>query len=586
MATVKEQIDAAISFLADRPAVFSAQDVADYADWEGHKTFLSIFPLDHSIEDALRIQCTIGTVLRLDESFSTTTLRLYLGVRSVRKWWVNSVLRWARTDLDYVTSTEIARAMSVAFDRRTWDAPPPNLLDVGQELAMVTDGCLPGTFVFPWTSLVRSNPQFREPLRTLCTYGMPIPWLDSSLDITIDQVMSPLEASIVRARLGIDTGRPPTLRSLADRHGLPERRIRQAENQAFSKLPAPEHLQWTGLSLNSAAARALSRLTEREAKVVQLRFGLLENGRRHTLEEIGRHFGVTRERIRQIEVKALRKFRALSSRRQLELGFAADFIRSGGSLLVPESSMTPWHTLLYEVLDLNISYVKILGLGIMTTNDLSKYCTYLSNDDNYQRPSTLLPFLSQADAMRLHSAEEEYWNNRVNKQWTRPRMLREALHSLGRAAHYQEIAEECNKLFPDSQTTTHSWHAALSLPGCETLGIVWIGRKGMYGLKEHGYSRPDTGLFESVARIVEEIYSKTQRPVSDEVVIIELGKQRRELNTGSVKMALSFNDKVESVGMGRYIPKASKHIAAIDAPHFNYDIAAAFEAFSDDEHTN
>ena len=49
-------------------------------------------------------------------------------------------------------------------------------------------------------------------------------------------------------------------------------------------------------------------LTEREEKVLRLRFGL-EDGRSRTLEEVGQQFNVTRERIRQIEAKALRKLR-------------------------------------------------------------------------------------------------------------------------------------------------------------------------------------------------------------------------------------------------------------------------------------
>ena len=52
----------------------------------------------------------------------------------------------------------------------------------------------------------------------------------------------------------------------------------------------------------------LSSLTPRERKVLELRFGL-EDGRSRTLEEVGRDFSVTRERIRQIEAKALRKLR-------------------------------------------------------------------------------------------------------------------------------------------------------------------------------------------------------------------------------------------------------------------------------------
>ena len=54
--------------------------------------------------------------------------------------------------------------------------------------------------------------------------------------------------------------------------------------------------------------QVLSTLTEREEQVLRLRFGL-EDGRSRTLEEVGKKFNVTRERIRQIEAKALRKLR-------------------------------------------------------------------------------------------------------------------------------------------------------------------------------------------------------------------------------------------------------------------------------------
>lgn len=61
---------------------------------------------------------------------------------------------------------------------------------------------------------------------------------------------------------------------------------------------------------------ALGVLSDREREVLQMRFGLLD-GQDHTLEEVGKHFGVTRERIRQIEAKALRKLRHPTRSRQL-----------------------------------------------------------------------------------------------------------------------------------------------------------------------------------------------------------------------------------------------------------------------------
>ncbi len=68
--------------------------------------------------------------------------------------------------------------------------------------------------------------------------------------------------------------------------------------------------------LKEQLSEVLSTLTEREQKVLRLRFGL-DDGRARTLEEVGKEFNVTRERIRQIEAKALRKLRHPSRSRKL-----------------------------------------------------------------------------------------------------------------------------------------------------------------------------------------------------------------------------------------------------------------------------
>ncbi len=75
--------------------------------------------------------------------------------------------------------------------------------------------------------------------------------------------------------------------------------------------------QTSKVLLSKGIGKAFEKLDEREATVLKLRHGLLD-GHEHTLEEVGQHFGVTRERIRQIEGKALRKLKYHESRsRQL-----------------------------------------------------------------------------------------------------------------------------------------------------------------------------------------------------------------------------------------------------------------------------
>ena len=68
--------------------------------------------------------------------------------------------------------------------------------------------------------------------------------------------------------------------------------------------------------LKEQVEEVLGTLTPREHRIVQLRFGL-EDGRSRTLEEVGKEFNVTRERIRQIEAKAIRKLRHPSRSRKL-----------------------------------------------------------------------------------------------------------------------------------------------------------------------------------------------------------------------------------------------------------------------------
>jgi RNA polymerase primary sigma factor len=127
-----------------------------------------------------------------------------------------------------------------------------------------------------------------------------------------------------------ELGREPTSEELSEKMELPVTKIRRvmriAQEPISLETPVGEedesHLgdflidqataspaeQIVNLNLHEQTAEVLKSLSPREEKIIRLRFGL-EDGSEHTLEEVGQNFDVTRERIRQIEAKALRKLR-------------------------------------------------------------------------------------------------------------------------------------------------------------------------------------------------------------------------------------------------------------------------------------
>lgn len=136
-----------------------------------------------------------------------------------------------------------------------------------------------------------------------------------------------------------EMGREPTPEELSERMMMPEDKIRKvlkiAKEPISMETPIGDdedsHLgdfiedtsitqpldSATGGSLKNATQEVLAGLTAREAKVLRMRFGIDMNTD-HTLEEVGKQFDVTRERIRQIEAKALRKLRHPSRSEQLK----------------------------------------------------------------------------------------------------------------------------------------------------------------------------------------------------------------------------------------------------------------------------
>ncbi len=143
----------------------------------------------------------------------------------------------------------------------------------------------------------------------------------------------------VSSQLLHETGHEPSPEEIADRLNLPAEKVREiirvSQEPVSLETPIGEeedsHLgdflpDDDALAPDDAAANTLLReqlnnvlstLTDREEQVLRMRFGLVDN-RPHTLEEVGQYFKVTRERIRQIEAKALRKLRHPSRIKKLK----------------------------------------------------------------------------------------------------------------------------------------------------------------------------------------------------------------------------------------------------------------------------
>ena len=151
-----------------------------------------------------------------------------------------------------------------------------------------------------------------------------------TIRIPVHMVETITKVKKVSSQLLHENGHDPTADEIAERLEMPVERVREimriAQDPVSLETPigeeedshlgdfipdddAPAPAEAASLILlKEQLNEVLNTLTEREAKVLKLRFGL-EDGRSRTLEEVGKEFEVTRERIRQIEAKALRKLR-------------------------------------------------------------------------------------------------------------------------------------------------------------------------------------------------------------------------------------------------------------------------------------
>lgn len=303
--------------------------------------------------------------------------------------------------------------------------------------------------------------------------------------------------------------------------------------------------------------KGFSQFEEQIAYIVKNREALL-TGNKVTLQKLGKLYGLTRERIRQLEEKFWDSLHREKYKKPFIQAFLIDFFYSKGSLVLEmSSSNTLRRNFLAKCIAIPQWNLNKVGLIVQTFpienksyfDPKIKFPEEISSDTIGDRLESVGNFpLSKKDIKLLSEKTSEFTFNKL----TLVQRVYLALRSIGRPAHYSEITDSHNSLWPDKSSSAQNIHNMLVK---QRSGIVWIGIKGTYALKEWGYERPSMTLFETTAEIVKRKFKELSAPVPFTVIAAEIGKYRKKVVPSSIAIATYCNPDLVKVGKDSFIPK-------------------------------
>jgi hypothetical protein len=301
-----------------------------------------------------------------------------------------------------------------------------------------------------------------------------------------------------------------------------------------------------------------------DVRLIITRREALSGRQKWTLQRLGDSFKLTRERIRQLEEKFWASlnygFRMLPA--FLE-AFFCSYMSGRGSLIIDcKSPRASERIFLAKCAGIALTEFPIIGFKCMASrpeeNILMKSQKGLSL---ILKGKILAGHLDSNTGVNYCREDIQAISERIirqnRKRLSRVQRVYFALASIGKPAHFSNIASIHNLMWPDRVANENAIHAALSE---QKLGVVWIGRKGIYALKEWGYERPSKTLFATVAEIVKNKHQEIGIPVNINLVSAELGKYRRHVNLQSLAIALSCNPLISCVGKDVYLPSETKEL--------------------------
>lgn len=355
-----------------------------------------------------------------------------------------------------------------------------------------------------------------------------------------------------------------------------------------------------GQTLEALIAKWLSCLTEREAQVIQWRHGL--RGHQLTLEDVGQHLGVTRQRARQLQVKAQGKLKRPSDCEQMQplMALLTFLLTEAGGLMNLQQIGTALRRELTVgdvdpvgaaqlALELDDSFkwfrrTFAWGLAHYPTNrvdDVQKRLARLLTE--HRTPTLIGELLDRFKATRFFQGHRDELSDtfiiaclqvhpeiEINEEmqcaltkWSGKRLdeMVLALRKLGEPAHYSVIAEHTNALLPpEQQAAVHNIHAQM-----QRLSDIFVRvGHGIYGLAEWGLHQ-DGCLADAAYRVLREV----GRPLNIDAVADEVLKTWR-VRPSSVYMAMENDTRFIRIGAGVYCLQEQIKGEAVEQPQIDF----------------
>jgi len=448
--------------------------------------------------DSVEDKSALIRALKRDERFVLFSPReegIVIPERALFLWYINLLRRLSRAAISRLTITQFAGALSALRVQGQWDIPPVEATEYGCQLGLVASAPRGNDLVFPLARVL---------------YVLP----SSSASVMVC-ILKELEE--------------------------------KAERNAALRWP-----------LEYWVKDGLSYFPELTSFVVQNREGLLGSSET-TLDQLGRTLGVTRERVRQIEMCFWNKLLQRSTfRAPFMKGLLCKIIRQEGNLVFDSDR----RTLKFLARCVGIPYAEIprseLALLGMPQEAAKSFAGFTRPRSKLIDEESIMhalaqeaPYVSLAGAQIISRSILSF--NR--EHLTKAQRVYLALRSIGKPAHYSDVTAAYNRLFPDIPSPKHNIHAILSREEC---GIVWIGIRGTFALREWGYEHPSKTLFKTIQEIVERIYAQTGSAVSLNLINAEIGKYRRVVRTSSVFIATHFNPRLRDVGGNSFVPEYAR----------------------------